>query len=91
MGSGLLVILGFSGGVNGVDQLRLDVVPDWPKWADWSSAFSHVVLDYFYHSFPSVTGGTETQSLDSSFSPPCLRVSSVASGAIFIFFYIVKM
>ena len=48
-------------------------------------------LIFFYHSFPSVIGDTETQSFDFSFSPPCLRVSSEAGGEIFIFFYIVEV
>ena len=42
-----LVILGLSGGVNGVDQLRLDVVPDLSMGVGRSSAFSHVVPDFF--------------------------------------------
>ncbi len=48
---------------------------------DWSSAFCHVVPD-FYHPFSGscrIIGDTETQSFNFSYSPPCLCVSS-ASG-----------
>ena len=60
MGLGLVVILGNSGGVNGVDQLRLDVASRMPKSVDWSSAFFHVVLgSFFNHPLPMVVGDTE--------------------------------
>jgi hypothetical protein len=52
---------------------------------DGSSPFSRIVPDFSNHSFPSVTGGTETQSLVF-----LLRASSAAGGEIFIFFYIVE-
>ena len=37
-----------SGGVNGVDQLRLDVASRLSVGVDWSSAFFHVVVGSFF-------------------------------------------
>ncbi len=42
------VILGKSGSVNGVDQLRLDVVSRLPMKVNSSSAFFHVLLGSFF-------------------------------------------
>jgi hypothetical protein len=48
MGLGLVVILGISGGVNGVDQIRLDVAFRLSVRVGWSGAYFHVVLDLFF-------------------------------------------